>query len=249
MRSAPSICCLGGGLQHQPQRGSRANASGIHLLWRLGNRRDGPRDWPSASRVFGLQARPCTRSTGGRAAIAGHQPRFRAAVRALLDRARPAPGQTIAAAVLAVAVAVFVAAAHPSAAVRPRCRCRCHGNAVARHRPALLAGGDTGPLGPAGRVSFCIAAGIRYGLGRGVLKAVVHTATSQPAAPSLLADLGAGRVGAWAVVIHQRAYADARLSVSLPVLTVAKPASLRSSSERRIRGETSEPRWRYWPRP
>jgi multidrug transporter EmrE-like cation transporter len=223
-----AICfALGAALQHQAATGEQGYRSGIHLLWRLAHR---PR-WAAglAVGVAGIGLHAAALHAGALAVV---QPllvtslAFALPVRALLDRARPSAGQTIAAAVLALSVAVFVAAAHPSAgqsaldagaaapviAVGAMIAGACS-LAATRARSGRLAGFALG-----------LAAGILYGLVGGVLKAVVHTAISQPAAAVAAWPTWALVVlGAWAVVIHQRAYADAPLSVSLPVLTVANP--------------------------
>jgi hypothetical protein len=69
-----------------------------------------------------------------------------------------------------------------------------------------------------------LAAGIVYGLAGGVLKATVHSAAQDPAAALAGWPLWTLAVlGTWAVIMHQRVYTHAPLSVSLPVLSVANP--------------------------
>jgi drug/metabolite transporter (DMT)-like permease len=223
-----AICfALGAALQHQAATGEQGYRSGIHLLWRLAHR---PR-WAAglAVGVAGIGLHAAALHAGALAVV---QPllvtslAFALPVRALLDRARPSAGQTIAAAVLAVGVAVFVAAAHPSAG---QSALDAGAAAPVIAAGAMIAGACSLAANRARSGRFAgfalgLAAGILYGLVGGVLKAVVHTAISQPAAAVAAWPTWALVVlGAWAVVIHQRAYADAPLSVSLPVLTVANP--------------------------
>jgi drug/metabolite transporter (DMT)-like permease len=151
---------------------------------------------------------------------------FALPLRALLDRARPAAGQVLAAAVLAGGVAVFVVAAHPSpgqAASDTDAAAAVIGAGVvlagacsmiaARVRSGRLAGFALG-----------LAAGILYGLVGGVLKAAVHNVLHHPIAAVTTWPVWVLIVlGAWAFMVHQRAYTLAPLSVSLPALSAANP--------------------------
>lgn len=219
---------LASALQHQAATGEEGYRSGIHLLWRLAHR---PR-WGAglAASVAGLALHAAALHAGALAVV---QPllvtglALALPLRALLGRARPPAGQVLAAAVLAAGVAIFVAAAHPSAA-RPAPDADAAAIVIAAG--ALLAGtcsvvAARASSGRAAGFALGLAAGLLYGLVAGVLKAAVHVviqAVHQPAAavtawpPWTLAVLGA-----WAFVVHQRAYTHAPLSVSLPVLTVA----------------------------
>src|SRR5260370_24937170 len=116
-----AICfALGAALQHEAATGEKGYRSGVHLLWRLAHRRR----WAAglAVGVAGIALHAAALHAGALAVV---QPllvtslAFALPVRALLDRARPSAGQTLAAAVLAVGVAVFVAAAHPSPSPSP----------------------------------------------------------------------------------------------------------------------------------
>jgi hypothetical protein len=70
-----------------------------------------------------------------------------------------------------------------------------------------------------------LAAGILYGLAGGILKAVVRTVLhGNPLGAVTGWPLWALAVlGAWAFILHQRAYTRAPLQASLPALSVANP--------------------------
>jgi drug/metabolite transporter (DMT)-like permease len=147
-------------------------------------------------------------------------------VRALLDRAKPSIGQSIAALVLTVGVAIFVTAANPTAG-----NMRTNGSGAvvmilagivfalvciaiaARTRKERIAG-----------VTLGLAGGVLYGLGGGALKTTVAEITHNPVGAlfnwPLWVVIG---LNAWAFVIHQEAYARAPLRASLPALSVSNP--------------------------
>jgi len=147
-------------------------------------------------------------------------------VRALLDRAKPSIGQSIAALVLTVGVAIFVTAANPTAG-----NMRTNGTGAvvmilagivfaliciaiaARTRKERIAG-----------VTLGLAGGVLYGLGGGALKTTVAEVTHNPIGAlfdwPLWVVIG---LNAWAFVIHQEAYARAPLRASLPALSVSNP--------------------------
>ncbi len=226
---AAAICiALGSALQHQAATGERGYRSGIHLLWRLAHR---PR-WVAglAAGVAGLALHAAALHAGALAVV---QPllvtglAFALPLRALLDRARPSAGQALAAAVLAAGVAIFVAAAHPGAG-RPAPDAGAAATVIAAG--AMLAGACSVVAARArsGRLAgfaLGLAAGILYGLVGGVLKAAFQAAIHQPAAAAAAAwPLWTLAVlGAWAVVVHQRAYTLAPLRVSLPAMSAANP--------------------------
>jgi drug/metabolite transporter (DMT)-like permease len=222
-----AVCfALGSALQHQAATGEQGYRSGIHLLWRLAHR---PR-WAVGLAVgaVGIALHAAALHAGALTVV---QPllvtglAFALPLRALLDRARPSARQALAAAVLAVGVAVFVVAAHPSAG-----QAALDGGAAAAVIAVgvMIAGACSlvGTRARSGRLAgfaLGLAAGILYGLVGGVLKAVVYDVTHQPSAVTAWPTWALVVLGAWAVVVHQRAYADAPLSVSLPALTVANP--------------------------
>ena len=223
---AAAIClALASALQHQAATGEQGYRSGVHLLWRLAHR---PR-WALGvtASVAGLALHAAALHTGALAVV---QPllvtglALALPLRAFLDRARPSAGQVLAAAVLAVGVAVLVTAAHPSAGqpvldVGAAATVIAVGAVLAGACSMLAARVRSGRL--AG-FALGLAAGILYGLAGGVLKAAVHAAVHQPAAAVAAWPVWALVVlGAWAVVVHQRAYTHAPLSVSLPALTMA----------------------------
>lgn len=225
---AAAICfALASALQHQAATGEQGYRSGIGLLWRLARNRR----WAAglAAAAAGIILHAAALHAGALAVV---QPVLLTSlalalpVRALLDRARPSAGQALAAAVLAAGVAVFVIAAHPSAG-RPAADAR--GAATAIVAGAILAGlcSMIAARARSGRVAgfaLGLAAGILYGLTGGALKATVHTAMQRPAAAVAGWPLWALVVlGAWAFIIHQRAYTHAPLRVSLPALSVANP--------------------------
>lgn len=97
-----------------------------------------------------------------------------------------------------------------------------------------------------------LAAGILYGLVGGVLKAAVHAVIHQPvaavAAWPTWALVVLGVLGGWAVVVHQRAYAHAPLSVSLPGLSVANPLAAMLFGAAVFGRDPPPARWRCSPR-
>jgi len=225
---AAAIClALASALQHQAATAEQDYRSGIHLLWRLARNRR----WAAglAAAAAGLILHAAALHAGALAVV---QPVLMMSValalpvRALLDRTRPPAGQVLAAAVLAAGVAVFVTAAHPRA-----------GQAApdARGAATVIAAGVTlaglcsviATRARSGRVTgfaLGLAAGTLYGLVGGVLKATVQAALRDPAAAVTGWPLWALAVlGAWAFIIHQRAYTHAPLGVSLPALSVANP--------------------------
>jgi len=147
-------------------------------------------------------------------------------VRALLDGVRPSMGQVVAAAALAAGVAVFVVSAHPRAGQPAP---DAHGAAEVIAAGVMLAGpcsviATRARSGRMAGFALGLAAGTLYGLVGGVLKATVHAAMHDPASAVAGWPLWALAVlGAWALVLHQRAYTHAPLGVSLPVLSVANP--------------------------
>ncbi len=97
---------------------------------------------------------------------------------------------------------------------------------IARKVPLALAGlgSVTAARGRSGRVAVFalgLAAGSLFGLIGGVLKATVHAAARNPAAAAGWLVWTLAALGARALAMHQRAYAQAPLDVSLPVLSVA----------------------------
>jgi hypothetical protein len=221
---AAAICfALASALQHQAATGEQGYRSGIHLLWRLARNRR----WAVglAAAAAGVLLHAAALHAGALAVV---QPvlvtslALALPVRALLDRARPSAGQALAAAVLAAGVAVFVAAAHPSAG-QPAADAR--GAAAAILAGAILAGlcSVIAARARSGRVAgfaLGLAAGTLYGLTGGTLKAAVHDPAAAVAGWPLWTLVV---LGAWALIIHQRAYTRAPLRVSLPALSVANP--------------------------
>jgi drug/metabolite transporter (DMT)-like permease len=225
---AAAICfALASALQHQAATNEQDYRSSIHLLWQLAHR---PR-WAAGLTVgaAGLALHAAALHSGALAVV---QPllvmglAFALPLRALLDRTRPSAAEALAAAVLAGGVAVFVVAAHPSggqpaADAGPAVAVIAAGAVLAGACSMVAARGRSGRL--AG-FALGLAAGILYGLVGGVLKAAVHTAIHHPAAAATAWPVWTLVVlGAWAFVVHQRAYALAPLSVSLPALSVANP--------------------------
>jgi drug/metabolite transporter (DMT)-like permease len=225
---AAAICfALASALQHHAATGKQGHRSGIGLLWRLAR----SRRWVMGLAVAaaGVILHAAALQAG---AVAVVQPVLVAGlalalpVRALLDRARPSAMQALAAAALAAGVAIFVAAAHPGAG---------HPAPDGRGAVTVIAAGVAlaglcaviATQARSGRVAgfaLGLAAGIVYGLVGGVLKAAVHAAAHDPAAALAGWPLWTLAVlGAWGVIMHQRAYTHAPLSVSLPVLSVANP--------------------------
>jgi len=225
---AAAICfALGTALQHQAATKEHGYRSGIHLLLRLARNRR----WAAgmALAAAGVVLHAAALRVGALAVV---QPvlvtglALALPVRALLDRARPSAAQAVAAAVLAAGVALFVVAANPSAG---------HPAPYGRDAAAVIAAGVLlaglcsvmAARALSGRVAgftLGLAAGTLYGLTGGALKATVDAAARNPVAALTdwpLWTLAA--LGAWALILHQRAYTHAPLSVSLPVLSVANP--------------------------
>lgn len=225
---AAAICfAFAAALQHQAATAEQGYRSGIHLLWRLTR----SRRWVTglAAGAVGIGLHAAALHAGALVVV---QPvlvtslALALPVRALLDRVRPSAGQALAAVVLAAGVAAFVAAAHPHAG---------HPAADARGAAAVIAGGvalaglcsAVAARTRSGRVAgfaLGLAAGTLYGLVGGMIKTAVQAALHDPAAAIAGWPLWTLLVlGAWALVIHQRAYARAPLRVSLPALSVANP--------------------------
>lgn len=146
--------------------------------------------------------------------------------RTLLDRARPPVRLVLAALVLSGGIAVFVAAARPGAG-QPAADARAAAEVIAVGvAVAALCSVAAGRVrsGRVAGLALGLAAGTLYGLAGGVLKAVVHALLDGPAAVITgwpLWTLAA--LGAWAFILHQRAYARAPLQASLPALSAANP--------------------------
>lgn len=225
--AAAIFLAIASALQHQAATAEQDYRSSIHLLWRLARNRR----WATGlvAAAVGVLLHAAALHAGALAVV---QPvlvmsvALALPVRALLDRARPAAGQIVAAAVLAAGVAVFVTAVNPRA-----------GQAApdARAAAAVIAAGVVlaglcsvvAVRSRSGRVTgfvLGLAAGTLYGLVGGALKATVQAALHDPASTVTGWPLWTLVVlGAWGFIIHQRAYADAPLGVSLPVLSVASP--------------------------
>ena len=223
---AAIVFALSSALQHQAATGEQGYRSGLHLLWRLARNRI----WLTglAAAAIGVVLHAAALGVGALAVV---QPLLVTSlalalpIRSLLDRARPSGRQALAAVVLAGAVAVFIAAVHPSAGQSAP---HDGGAAAAIAVGVLIAGVSTSVARVrSGRVagfSLGLAAGTLYGLEGGVLKALVHVAGQGPAALMTGWPLWTLAVlGVWALVVHQRAYTHAPLSVSLPALSVANP--------------------------
>jgi hypothetical protein len=222
------VCiAVGSALQHQGATAAGGYRGAVGLLWRLAQ----TRRWMMGLAILGAGALLHAAALRGGAvavveAVMVTNLALALPARALLDRARPRAGMVVAAVVLSGGVAVFVAAAHPGtghdgpdaqasalviavgAAVAGLCTI-----AAARARSDRVAGFALG-----------LAAGTLYGLAGGVLKAVVHAVLHD------LDDAITGWplwtlavLGAWAFILHQRAYTRAPLQASLPVLSVANP--------------------------
>jgi drug/metabolite transporter (DMT)-like permease len=226
-----AIClALASALQHQAASMEEGYHGGIHLVWRLVQRRR----WliGLAVALAGTLLHAAALRSGALAVV---QPVLVTGVavalpmRAMLERARPSAGQVAAAAMLAAGVALFVLSAHPSGGqsapdsgaaavvIAAGAAAAGLGSIVAlRTRSAAVAGFALG-----------LAAGILYGVIGGVLKAAVQAMSTALHDPlSLLAGWPLWTLvvlGAWAFIMHQRAYAHGPLGVSLPVLSVASP--------------------------
>src|SRR5260370_857351 len=122
----------------------------------------------------------------------------------------------------AICLALASALQHHTATAEQGYCCRIH----LLSRPAPHPPMERGPA-RGGRVTgfaLGLADGTLYGLVGGVLKATVQAALRDPAAAVTGWPLWALAVlGAWAFIIHQRAYTHAPLGVSLPALSVANP--------------------------
>lgn len=225
--AAAIFLAFGSALQHQAATNEQSYRSGIHLLWQLAHR---PR-WITglAAGAVGIALHAAALRAGALAVV---QPllvtglAFALPLRALMDRARPEAGQVLAAGVLAAGVAVFVIAAHPSAG---QAGSDTDAAAVVIGAGVIAAGACTlvAARTRSGRLAgfaLGLAAGILYGLVGGALKAAVHAVTHHPAAAVTAWPVWTLLVlGAWAFIVHQRAYTLAPLSVSLPALSVANP--------------------------
>ena len=225
--AAAGCLAMASALQHQAATGEQGYRSGIHLLWRLARSRRWMIGMAAAAAAEVLHAAALN---GG--ALAVVQPllvmslAMALPVRALLDRARPSGRQVLSALALVGGVALFVASAHPGAG-RPVPEAA--GAAAVIAAGVALAGlcSVIAARTRSGRVAgfaLGLAAGTLYGLAGGVLKAVVQTGLRDP-----VAALGGwplwtlAVLGAWGLIMHQRAYTHAPLRVSLPVLSVANP--------------------------
>ena len=146
--------------------------------------------------------------------------------RTLLDRVRPPARLVVVAVVLSGGIAVFIAAARPGTG-QPNADAGAAAEVIAAG--AVVAGLCWVAAGRvrSGRIAglaLGLAAGTLYGLAGGVLKAVVHDVLHGPAAAITGWPLWTLAVlGAWAFVLHQRAYARAPLHASLPALSAANP--------------------------
>lgn len=223
---AAAVCvALGSALQHQAA--ARGGRGGIVLLWRLLRSRRWMAGLAAAGAGTLLHAAALS---GGSVAVVEAVMVANVALalpaRALLDGVRPSVGLVLAAAVLSGGVAVFAAAARPGAG-QPGPDARAAAVVIAAG--AVLAGlcmaaAARARSGRAAGFALGLAAGTLYGLAGGVLKAVVHVLRHGPAAVAAGWPLWALAVlGAWAFILHQRAYAHAPLQASLPALSVAGP--------------------------
>lgn len=225
---AAAVCvALGSALQHQAAVAAGDGHGGIGLLWRLLR----SRRWIAGLAVAGAgTALHAAALSGGSVAVVEAVMVANVAValpaRALLDGVRPSAGLVLAAVVLSGGVAVFATAARPGAG---------HPAPVPGAAAVVIAAGVTlaglcsvaaarARSGRTAGFALGLAAGTLYGLAGGVLKAVVHTLRYGPAAVVAGWPLWALAVlGAWAFILHQRAYARAPLQASLPALSVASP--------------------------
>jgi hypothetical protein len=227
---AAAVCVgLGSALQHQGAATAGDRRHGVaSLLWRLAR---SPR-WVAglAAAGAGTLLHAAALPNAAVAVVEGIMVANLAVAlpaRALLDRARPPAGLVLAAVALSGGVAVFAAAARPgtgqpvpdargaaaviAAGVALAGLCSA---AAARTRSRQVSG-----------LALGLAAGTLYGVAGGILKAVVHTVLhGNPASVVTGWPLWALAVlGAWAFVLHQRAYTSAPLHASLPALSVANP--------------------------
>jgi drug/metabolite transporter (DMT)-like permease len=224
---AAAVCvALGSALQHQAAATAVGDRGGVGLLLALAR----SRRWrvglvaTVASAILHAAA-----LNGSSVAVVGAVVATNLALalpaRVLLDRVRPSAGLVLAALVLAGGVAVFVTAVRPGAGQHaPDARAA----AVVITAGVALAGLCTAAAARTrsdrvAGLALGLAAGTLYGLVGGVLKAVVQE-LHDPAAVVVgwpLWTLAA--LGAWAFLLHQRAYTRAPLQASLPALSVAVP--------------------------
>jgi hypothetical protein len=226
---AAAVCVgLGSALQHQAATAAGDRGSGTGLLWRLAR---SPR-WMAglAAAGAGTLLHAAALHYAAVAVVEGVMVANLAVAlpaRGLLDRARPPAGLMLAAVALSGGVAVFAAAARPGTG-QPVPDAR--GAAVVIAAGVTLAGlcsaaaARTRSRQVAG-MALGLAAGILYGLAGGILKAVVRTVLhGNPLGAVTGWPLWALAVlGAWAFILHQRAYTRAPLQASLPALSVANP--------------------------
>ena len=222
-----AIClALASALQHQAASGEEGYRGGLHLVWRLVQRRR----WliGLAVALAGTLLHAAALRSGALVVV---QPvlvmgvAVALPIRAMLERARPAAGQVAAAAMLAAGVALFVLSARPSGG-----QSAPDAGAAAVVIAAGVVAAGVGSVvalkttsGAVAGFALGLAAGILYGVIGGVLKAAVH-ALHDPL--SLLTGWPLWTLavlGAWAFIMHQRAYAHGPLGVSLPALSVASP--------------------------
>ncbi len=226
-----AIClALASALQHQAASGEEGYRGGLHLVWRLVQRRR----WliGLAVALAGALLHAAALRSGALVVV---EPVLVMGVavalpmRAMLERARPAAGQIAAAAMLAAGVALFVLSAHPSGGQSAP---DSGAAAVVIAAGAVAAGlgsviGLKARSGAVAGFALGLAAGILYGVIGGVLKAAVHAIHAALHDPlSLLTGWPLWTLavlGAWAFIMHQRAYAHGPLGVSLPALSVANP--------------------------
>jgi len=224
---AAACFAVASALQHQAAAGEHGYRNGIRLVWRLARNRR----WATglAIATVGLILHAAALTTGALAVV---QPVLTMSValalpvRALLDRDRPPAGQVLAAAVLAAGVAVFATAAHPrNGQSVPDAR----GAALVIAAGVALAGicsviASRARSGRVAGLTLGLAAGTLYGLVGGALKAATHAGLRDPVDALTGWPLWTLAVlGAWAVIVHQRAYTHGPLAVSLPALSVANP--------------------------
>jgi hypothetical protein len=225
--AAAACVALGSALQHQAAATAGGDRGGTGLLWRLLRSRRWMAGLAAAGAGTLLHAAALS---GGAVAVVEAVMVANVALalpaRALLDGVRPPAGLVLAAVVLSGGVAVFAAAARPGAG-QPEPDARAAAAVIAAG--AVLAGLCMAAAARArsGRVAgfaLGLGAGTLYGLAGGVLKAVVHALRHGPAAVVATWPLWALAVlGAWAFILHQRAYTRAPLQASLPALSVAGP--------------------------
>jgi hypothetical protein len=222
------VCiALGSALQHQAATTTRGYRGLIGLLWRLAR----SRRWMVGLAVLGAGTLLHAAALRGGAvavveAVMVTNLALALPARTLLDRVRPPARLVVVAVVLSGGIAVFVAAARPGAG-QPDADARAAAEVIAAG--AAVAGLCWVAAGRvrSGRIAglaLGLAAGTLYGLAGGVLKAVVHDVLRGPAAAITGWPLWTLAVlGAWAFILHQRAYARAPLHASLPALSAANP--------------------------